>query len=92
MAEDDPEQLRAQVAALIADRKALDDVITFLIRTTSASVETIRETIPVIADVRPDVAADASRIVQTWTDFMAGVRIARAADVMQNAPTTGARQ
>ena len=86
------DRLRAQVAALIADRKALDDTIAFLINVTSASVQAIREAIPIIADVNPDVAAQASQIVTTWTEFIAGAELAKAAAAMQNAPSSDVRQ
>jgi len=86
------DHLRAQVAALIADRKALDDVMRHFIETASAAVLVLRDAEPVLAADAPALAARADQIVSVWTNFMAGVSIAKAAAEMQNAPSSDARQ
>jgi hypothetical protein len=84
--------LRAQVAALIAERKTLDDVMKHFIETASAAALVLRDAAPVLAPIAPALAARADQIVAVWSNFMAGVSIAKAAAELQNAPSSDARQ
>lgn len=85
-------KLRTQVAALIADRKALDDVMCGFIQTASTAALILRDAAPVLAPIAPILAARADQLVAAWTDFMAGVSVAQAVAEMQNAPTSDAQQ
>ena len=90
--EGEVKQLRAQIAGLIADRKALDDVMKHFIETASAAVLVMRDAAPVLAPIAPTLAARADQIVAVWSNFMVGVSIAKAAAELQNAPSSDAKQ
>jgi hypothetical protein len=82
------ENLQATIDGLNADRARLDRLIALLIQFNSASVEVIRAALPIIADANPPIAAKANEAVRLWTEFVAGADLARAADELQNAPTS----
>jgi hypothetical protein len=86
------DQLRAQFSALAAELERSTNTICFLIGVCSACVEAIIQSAEVVADTRPDIAAQAAKITETWQQFLAGANMARAAAELQNAPSSDAPQ
>jgi len=86
------ERLRDQVAALTDDLGRSIVTTCFLIDLTSACVEAVIQSADVLADARPDIAAHASQIAETWKQFLTSAQVSRAATELQNAPSSDARQ
>jgi hypothetical protein len=86
------ERLQYELDVLLNKLDELGAIVGLLLQISSAAVAVARDAIPVIQYAAPEAAQLAKQVVSAWADFAAGYEAAKAAALLQNAPSSEAAQ